>query len=329
MESPAFLHQIAENEILERSILILRRSAAAHVAPVKFFGLRSRRIAEGRGPKISDLELHRNAAALRVFLQRLADEFKIIGKARRQLADIFLLHPAMQHLLLQRDVNALVGIARSLALIIEGPHESIGEKYPGEALRIEVVRHHRPICHRTLDVDLVEDGIEIRCARELLLDFILLVQQPLGMFGRKIVIRISKKRFGCRGQFGIIIAGAQGLTGIRRRGHGVNVWIIRIPGVSVVIECGDLLDLRQKTLIDLLHIRPGKGTRLGHRQIRQCQHKTQNRHTNSHAHRIPLEHMYGTVFNEQPLFPAMRSTLFECARPLRATSPSKMQTRTG
>src|SRR5438270_9347883 len=144
MESPAFLHQVAENEILERSILLLRRSAAAHVAPVKFFGLRSRRIAEGRGPKISDLELHRNAAALRVFLQRLADEFKIIGKARRQLADIFLLHPAMQHLLLQRDVTALVGIPRSLALIIEGPQESIGEKYPGEALCIEVVRHHRP-----------------------------------------------------------------------------------------------------------------------------------------------------------------------------------------
>ena len=98
---------------------------------------------------------------------------------------------------------------------------------------------------------------------------VLLVQQPFGMLGREVVVRISEKRLGGSGQFGIIVARAQCLAGVWRRGHGVDVGIIRISGVSVVIERRNLFDLRQQTLINLLHVGTGKRARLG-RSTKAC-----------------------------------------------------------
>ena len=140
------------------------------------------RIAEFRGAKICHLEFHRDSALLLVVLQRTGHERQICGKIRRQLLDILLLHPAVQHFFLQRNVNLFVRIARSLTLVVKGPHECVGEEDPGKALGIEIVGHHRPIGNAAFDIQLVEDVGKIRVAAGFL-EFGFLLHQPLGVLG--------------------------------------------------------------------------------------------------------------------------------------------------
>ena len=162
----------------------------------------------------------------------------------------------MQHFLLQRDIDFLIAIARALALIIEGPHEGIGEENPGKAPGVEIVRHHRPVGDALLDVQLVENIGEVGAALRLFqLGFLL--HQPFRMLRREVTIRITKQRLGGRNQFGISVTRSQ-RGAARRRSHGIDIGIIREPGMSVMIEDGNLFDLRQKALVDLRHIRPRK-----------------------------------------------------------------------
>src|SRR5207248_8937023 len=96
VQTAALLHEIAEYKILKSSVLFSRWNSANHVARVNVFCLGSGRIGERGGPEIRDLELDRNAPAPGIVLQRLADELHILRKIRWQLANIFLLHPAVQ-----------------------------------------------------------------------------------------------------------------------------------------------------------------------------------------------------------------------------------------
>ncbi len=159
-----------------------------------------------------------------IVFERLRDELQVVVEAGGQSLDLFLLHPAVQHLLLQRNVDRLVAIARLLFLIVEGPHERVGEEDPDEALGIEVVGHHGAIGDALLDIELVEQIREIRIAL-LLLQLRFLADQPLGVLGRQVAIGIVEQRLGCCHQFGIRVPLAQGRAARRRR-HGIHVRII-------------------------------------------------------------------------------------------------------
>src|SRR5208337_4944059 len=90
-----------------------------------------------------------------------------------------------------------------------------------------------------------------------------------GMLRREIRIGISEESFGRGNQLRIVIACAQRFAEVGRSGHGVDVGIIRKPWVRVMVEGGNLLDLRQQTLVDLLHIGTRKRAGLGVRESGQ------------------------------------------------------------
>ncbi len=182
---------------------------------------------------------------------------------------MFLQHPAMQHFFLQGNEDAFVGIARGLALIVERPHEGVGEENPGEALGIEVVGHHSAVRDRTLGIQFVENRIEVGGAGELPLEFRFFGDEPFCMLGRKIGVGIAEESLGGGGQFGIIVARAQRRAGVGRSGHGVDIKIVGEAGMGVMIEGGDFFDLRQQALIDLLDVGAGEWACLGGGQGRK------------------------------------------------------------
>jgi hypothetical protein len=132
----------------------------------------------------------------------------------------------MQHLLLQRNVDAFIGIACGLAFIIEGPHKRVDEEYPGKTLRVEIVRHHGAIGCRTLRVDFVENHVEVGGAWVLLLEFGFFRDQPLGVLRGEICVGESEQGFGGGDEFGIIVARAQGFAEVGWRGHGIDIRIV-------------------------------------------------------------------------------------------------------
>src|SRR5579871_3019348 len=192
MQPSAFLDQVAKDEVLKHPVFPFGWDATDYIALVQVLSLRARRVAKRGRAEIRDFELHGNTAALGIVLQDLADELQVLGKRWWKLADIFLLHPAMQHLFLQRNEHAFVGIASGLALIIEWPHERVREEYPREPLRVEIVGHHGAVGDGTLSVDLVENRVEVGGALHLFLQLILLVEQPLRVLRRQVVVWISE-----------------------------------------------------------------------------------------------------------------------------------------
>ena len=198
MQPSAFGDEIAEDVVLKRAVFPFARNSARNEALIDIFNLCARGIAESRGAEIGHLELHGDAAAFRILFQHLADELQVIREGGGKFADILLLHPAVQHLFLQRNVDAFVRIARRLTLIVERPHKRIGKENPGKTLLVEVVGHHGAVRHRTLNVDFVENRVEVGCAGELLLQFGLLVEQPFRVLGREIGVGISEQSLGSR-----------------------------------------------------------------------------------------------------------------------------------
>ena len=259
VQAAALLNEIAENEVLKCAVLLFIGNSARDVALVDIFGLSARGIAESGRAEVGDFKLHRNAATLGIVLQHLTDEFQIVAEHRGKLADIFLLHPAVQHFFLQRNVDAFVGIARRLVLVVERPHERVGKEDPGKPFGIEVVGHHGAVRHGCFNVDLVENRIEVGRSRELLLQLRLLVEQPFCMLRREVGVGISEQGFGRDRKFGIVVTGAQRFAGVRRRCHRVDVRIVGVPGMRVVVERRNLFNLRKQALVDLLHVGAGKG----------------------------------------------------------------------
>src|SRR3984893_17325151 len=142
MQPSAFANQDAEYKVLEGSVLFLGRNASRNIAQIDVLGLRRRGIAKRCRTKVGDFKLLGDASLFLIVLEHLADEFQITVKVGGKLTDVFLLHPAVKHLLLQWDEHTLVGIASGLTLVVEGPHEGVGEEHPWESFQIEIVRHH-------------------------------------------------------------------------------------------------------------------------------------------------------------------------------------------
>ena len=83
------------------------------------------------------------------------------------------------------------------------------------------------------------------------------------MVRREVDIGIAEQGLGRGGEFGVVVARAQGFAGVGRSGHGVDIGIVSVAGVRMVIECGDFFDLREEALVDLLDVGTGEGTGLG------------------------------------------------------------------
>ena len=126
----AFADQEPENVILKRAIFRFCGNTPGNESLVNVFGLLAGWIGEFRRAEICHFKLDGNAALLLVVFQSSAHKREVIAEICRQLGHAFLLHPAAQHLLLQWDINLLIGIACGLALVVKGPQEGIAEEYP-------------------------------------------------------------------------------------------------------------------------------------------------------------------------------------------------------
>ena len=155
---------VAKNIVLNRPVVGLRRNTATNILFINRLSLLAARISEPERTEVGDLKLHGDAALLLIVLKRLADELQIIVEASGCPLDMLLLHPAVQHLLLKRNVNLLVPVAGAFLLVIEGPHERVGEEDPDEALGIEIVGHHGAVGDALLDVELVQEIREVSSA---------------------------------------------------------------------------------------------------------------------------------------------------------------------
>src|SRR5438128_10368950 len=125
MQPPSLAHQEAENVILKRAVLLLAGNSAAYKTLVDVLSLLARGIAEFCRAEVGHFELHGDSALLLIVFKHAAEEAQIPGEISRPRLHVLLLHPAVQHLLLQRNVNFLVAIAGALALVIKGPHKGI------------------------------------------------------------------------------------------------------------------------------------------------------------------------------------------------------------
>ena len=115
-----------------------------------------------------------------------------------------------------------------------------------------------------LDVQLVKNIGKVRIA-SLLLKLCFLLDQPLGVLWREIVEGIAEERFCCRDEFRVGVAFSKcGASG--RRSHGIDVGIVGEAGMRMMVKHGDLFDLRQELLVDLLNVRSRQWTRLTYGQ---------------------------------------------------------------
>src|SRR5439155_23724454 len=128
MQSAALAHQIAENVILKCPVLLFAWYTAVHKPLVDFFSFFASRLAKFRRTEVSDFKLHRDTALLLIVFQRAGYEGKVVVEFCGELANTLLLHPAVQHFFLQRNVNLFVGIARCFTLVVNGHMNESGKK---------------------------------------------------------------------------------------------------------------------------------------------------------------------------------------------------------
>src|SRR6267143_776208 len=126
MQASAFANQEAEYKVLEGSVLFFGRNPSRNVAQIDILGFGRRGITKGCRAKVGDFKLLGDASVFLIVVEHPSDEFQITVKVGGKLADVFLLHPAVKHLLLQWDEHALAGIASGLPLVVERPHEGVG-----------------------------------------------------------------------------------------------------------------------------------------------------------------------------------------------------------
>src|SRR5260370_17356368 len=134
MQASAFANQESEYKVLEGSVLFFGRNAPRNVAQIDILGFGRRGIAKGCRTKVGDFKLLGYASVFLIVVEHLTDEFQITVKVGGKLIDVFLLHPAVKHLLLQRDEHALVGIASGLTLVFERPHQRVRDEHPRASL---------------------------------------------------------------------------------------------------------------------------------------------------------------------------------------------------
>src|SRR6267154_1383370 len=125
IEFAGLVDQDAKNVVLKDAVVVIGRNAASAISGVDGFGFFAGRIAEIKATEIGGLEFHGYAALFLIVSQSLADEVFITGEIGGQGTDVFLLHVAMQHFFLKRDVDAHVRVLAGLIAIFERKEKRI------------------------------------------------------------------------------------------------------------------------------------------------------------------------------------------------------------
>src|SRR5712671_6693500 len=161
IEFAGLINQDAKDVILKDAVVVIGRNAAGVVFGVDGFGFFARRIAEIKATEIGSLEFHGHAALFLIIGQSLPHEVFIAGEIGGQAGQIFLLHVAMQHFFLERDVHAHVRIFSGLIAILERKEKRIHKENPMEALGIEIRSERDPVGQAGLNIELVEDAVPV------------------------------------------------------------------------------------------------------------------------------------------------------------------------
>src|SRR5882757_1172060 len=125
IEFAGLVDQDAKDVILKDAVVVIGRNATGMIFGVNGFGFFARRVAEIEGAEIGGLEFHGHAAFFLIIGQSLAHEVFITGEIGGQGTYVFLLHVAMQHFFLQRDVHAHVRVLASLIAILKRKEKRI------------------------------------------------------------------------------------------------------------------------------------------------------------------------------------------------------------
>src|SRR5579885_2565423 len=123
MQTAAFGDQVAENEIGKCDPFWPTGDAARAILVVDGFHLLAGRVVEVSWPEVGDLELHGDATLFLIVFKCFRDELQIAPQVIGKLRYAFLLHPAVELLLLERNVDFLVRIAMAQGGVIEGVEE--------------------------------------------------------------------------------------------------------------------------------------------------------------------------------------------------------------
>src|SRR5712672_3234675 len=253
IEFAGLVDQDAKNVVLKDAVVVIGRNSTGVIFGVNGFGFFARRIAEIEAAEIGSLEFHGHAAFFLIIGQSLAHEVFITGEIGGQAGQIFLLHIAMQHFFLQRDVHAHVRVLAGLIAIFERKEKRIDKEDPMEALGIEIGSKRHAVRQAGFNIELVQNAVPISGAARFFSGF-LFVDQPLRMFGLEIFVGIGEKGF-CGGyEFRISVAQAEDRGFVGGRGLRVHIGIVGESGVGVIVVDGDTVDLREEMVVDFLDI---------------------------------------------------------------------------
>src|SRR6266850_44670 len=256
IEFAGLVDQHAKDVILKDAVVVIGRNAAGVIFGVNGFGFFARRIAEIEAAEIGSLELHGHAAFFLIVSQSLAHEVFITGEIGGQGAQIFLLHVAMQHFFLKRDVHAHVRVLAGLIAIFERKEKRIDKENPMEALGIEIGSKRHAVGQAGFNIELIEDAVPISSGAGFFGGF-LFVDQPLGVLRLEIVIGIGEERFGGGNEFGIGVAQTEDGSFVGRRGLRVHIGVVWESRVGVIVVDEDAVDLREEMVVNFLDVLRG------------------------------------------------------------------------
>src|SRR5258707_5602650 len=219
------------------------------VLGVNGVGLFARRIGEIKSAEVGGFKLDSDSAAFLIVGHGVADKIFIAGQIGGQRVFVFgglQVEPAPGHLLLvtgehfflQRNIDAHIGSAGGLIVIVEGIEKRIDEENPVEALGIEVRRHEGAVGKAGFDVELVQDTVEVGLAAGCFGGF-LDTGKPFGVLGFEVVVRILEEKFGTGDEFGIVVAETENAAFVGRRSHGIHVGIVGETRVGMVVVDGN------------------------------------------------------------------------------------------
>src|SRR5690349_13932960 len=95
IQSAAFAHEVTENVILKRPVLLFVRNAAVHKTLIDIFSFFASRIAEFGRAEVSDFKFHGDPAFSLVVFQGAGYEGEVIVESCGEFANTLLLHPAV------------------------------------------------------------------------------------------------------------------------------------------------------------------------------------------------------------------------------------------
>src|SRR6202000_831453 len=119
MQSTSHTDEIAEEIVLKIPVLCFRGTPAAPILLVDSFGRLFWRIAKVKRSKVADLKLNADASMLLVVFDETGCELEVVVECRRKLSQAFLDEFAVQLLLLHRNIDCQIPVARDHCVIVE------------------------------------------------------------------------------------------------------------------------------------------------------------------------------------------------------------------